>query len=160
MIEAVGEAYWPTYFRALDELLAPGGRVGLQSITMAHDRMLATRRGYTWIHKYVFPGGIVPSVRHLESLPSTRVAISSAATSARTTRTRWSVGGKVPRQLGASWRAPSMTLPADVGVLPRVLRGRVRAGYLGVSQFGLARSPFGAGFGSPRGSLLSPRAGH
>src|SRR3954467_904387 len=44
MIEAVGERYWPTYFAALDSLLAPGGRVGLQAITMPHDRMMATRR--------------------------------------------------------------------------------------------------------------------
>jgi hypothetical protein len=43
MIEAVGEPYWPAYFATLDRLLAPGGRVGLQAITMPHDRMLATR---------------------------------------------------------------------------------------------------------------------
>jgi cyclopropane-fatty-acyl-phospholipid synthase len=66
MIEAVGERFWPTYFTALDKLLAPGGRVGLQAITMAHEQMLATRRGYTWIHKYVFPGGIIPSLRAIE----------------------------------------------------------------------------------------------
>nr|WP_026424941.1 cyclopropane-fatty-acyl-phospholipid synthase family protein [Actinokineospora inagensis] len=61
MIEAVGERYWPTYFRAVDRLLRPGGRFGLQSITIADDRLRATRGGYTWIHKYVFPGGIIPS---------------------------------------------------------------------------------------------------
>ena len=42
MLEAVGERYWDAYFAALDEHLAPGGRIGLQTITMAHDRMLAT----------------------------------------------------------------------------------------------------------------------
>ena len=62
MIEAVAERYWPDYFRALDRLLAPGGRVGLQAITMPHERMLATRRTQTWILKYVFPGGLIPSV--------------------------------------------------------------------------------------------------
>ncbi len=67
MIEAVGLRYWPDYFGALDRLLRPGGRVGLQSITIAHDRMLATRDSYTWIHKYIFPGGIVPSVEAIES---------------------------------------------------------------------------------------------
>ncbi|WP_219824022.1 class I SAM-dependent methyltransferase [Actinokineospora auranticolor] len=61
MIEAVGERYWPTYFAAVDRLLRPGGRFGLQSITIADDRLRATRGGYTWIHKYVFPGGIIPS---------------------------------------------------------------------------------------------------
>lgn len=63
MIEAVGERYWPTYFSVLDRLLAPGGRVGLQAITMPHDRMLATRGGHTWIHKYIFPGGQIPSLQ-------------------------------------------------------------------------------------------------
>jgi len=62
MIEAVGEPYWPTYFRSIDRLLAPGGRAGLQAITMPHDRMLATRSGHTWIHKYIFPGGQIPSL--------------------------------------------------------------------------------------------------
>jgi cyclopropane-fatty-acyl-phospholipid synthase len=66
MIEAVGEQYWPVYFGALDRLLKPGGRVGLQAITMPHDRMLASRGDYTWIHKYVFPGGIIPSVEAIE----------------------------------------------------------------------------------------------
>ncbi|MEY9875257.1 cyclopropane-fatty-acyl-phospholipid synthase [Streptacidiphilus sp. MAP12-33] len=61
MIEAVGVEYWPGYFQALDTMLAPGGRVALQAITMPHDRLLATRRTYTWIHKYIFPGGMLPS---------------------------------------------------------------------------------------------------
>ena len=61
MIEAVGERWWPCYLRTLDERLAPGGRVGLQSILMPHDRMMATRSSWTWIHKYIFPGGLIPS---------------------------------------------------------------------------------------------------
>ncbi|HZD97127.1 MAG TPA: cyclopropane-fatty-acyl-phospholipid synthase family protein [Micromonosporaceae bacterium] len=67
MIEAVGEKYWPTYFRTLDRLLANGGRIGLQAITMRHDRMVAARHSYTWMHKYVFPGGLIPSVRAIEA---------------------------------------------------------------------------------------------
>ena len=27
---------------------------------MPHDRMLASRDTYTWIHKYIFPGGLMP----------------------------------------------------------------------------------------------------
>ena len=30
---------------------------------MPHDRMLATRNTYTWINKYIFPGGFLPSVQ-------------------------------------------------------------------------------------------------
>jgi cyclopropane-fatty-acyl-phospholipid synthase len=67
MIEAVAERYWPEYFAALDRLLAPGGRIGLQAITMPHHRMLATRRTQTWILKYIFPGGLIPSVTAIEA---------------------------------------------------------------------------------------------
>ncbi|GAA0601680.1 class I SAM-dependent methyltransferase [Kribbella sandramycini] len=61
MIEAVGEEYWPTYFRALEGLLAPGGTIAIQAILMDHDRLLATRNSYGWIQKYIFPGGLIPS---------------------------------------------------------------------------------------------------
>jgi cyclopropane-fatty-acyl-phospholipid synthase len=61
MIEAVGEKYWPTYFNAISSHLKKGGRFGLQAITMPHDRLLASKHAYTWIHKYIFPGGIIPS---------------------------------------------------------------------------------------------------
>src|SRR4051812_42819243 len=33
MVEAVGHEYWSTYFRTIDRVLAPGGRVGIQAIT-------------------------------------------------------------------------------------------------------------------------------
>ena len=61
MIEAVGIRWWPTYLTAIDQRLAVGGRVGLQTILMGHDRLLATQGSWTWIHKYIFPGGIIPS---------------------------------------------------------------------------------------------------
>ena len=70
MIEAVGERYWPVYFEALDRLLAPGGRVALQAITMPHDRMIATRDTYTWVQKYIFPGGLLPSAEALSAAMS------------------------------------------------------------------------------------------
>jgi cyclopropane-fatty-acyl-phospholipid synthase len=65
MVEAVGRDHWPAYFAALDRLVRPGGRVALQAITMPHRRMLATRDTYTWIVKYIFPGGQLPSVEAL-----------------------------------------------------------------------------------------------
>ncbi|MFH8529521.1 class I SAM-dependent methyltransferase [Streptomyces tendae] len=66
MIEAIGAEFWPVYFRTLDERLAPGGRAALQAITMPHDRMLAARHTHTWIQKYVFPGGLIPSTDAIE----------------------------------------------------------------------------------------------
>lgn len=63
MIEAVGFDFWTTYFQTIDALLKPGGRFALQTITMPHERMLASRSTHTWIQKYIFPGGLLPSVR-------------------------------------------------------------------------------------------------
>jgi cyclopropane-fatty-acyl-phospholipid synthase len=68
MIEAVGHEFWGTYFRTIDEVLAPNGRVAIQAITMPHDRMLATRGGQTWINKYIFPGGFLPSVEVIDQV--------------------------------------------------------------------------------------------
>ncbi|MHA7291252.1 class I SAM-dependent methyltransferase [Arthrobacter sp. MDT3-24] len=68
MVEAVGYEYWPIYFQTIDRVLAPGGKVAIQAITMPHGRMLATRNAYTWVHKYIFPGGFLPSVRAIESV--------------------------------------------------------------------------------------------
>jgi cyclopropane-fatty-acyl-phospholipid synthase len=81
MIEAVGEKYWPTYFSAIDSLLAPGGKVAIQAILLDHHRYLATRDTYTWIHKYIFPGGLLPSVKAIEQVVGehTRLAVTEVS---------------------------------------------------------------------------------
>ncbi len=68
MIEAVGEKFWPTYFDTIDSLLAPGGKLAIQAILFEHHRLEATRNTYTWIHKYIFPGGLLPSTQAIESV--------------------------------------------------------------------------------------------
>ncbi|MDX6282093.1 MAG: cyclopropane-fatty-acyl-phospholipid synthase, partial [Kribbellaceae bacterium] len=68
MIEAVGEKYWPVYFNAIERRLAPGGKAVIQAIVMPHDRMLATRNTFTWVQKYIFPGGLIPSVDVIEQV--------------------------------------------------------------------------------------------
>jgi cyclopropane-fatty-acyl-phospholipid synthase len=68
MIEAVGEEYWPGYFSTIDDHLAPGGRVAIQAITMSHARMLETRNSYGWIQKYIFPGGLIPSLQAIDDV--------------------------------------------------------------------------------------------
>ena len=67
MFEALGEEYWPVFFAACDGLLAPGGRMALQTITMPDARYRASRRSYTWIHKYIFPGGLIPSEQAIDA---------------------------------------------------------------------------------------------
>lgn len=61
MIEAVGEAYWPTYFATLRERLAPGGLAVLQVITIAEDRFAGYRARPDFIQRYIFPGGMLPT---------------------------------------------------------------------------------------------------
>ncbi|MDT5259168.1 MAG: cyclopropane-fatty-acyl-phospholipid synthase [Mycobacterium sp.] len=68
MIEAVGYHSWPRYFAALEQLVRPGGRVAIQAITMPHSRMLASRNTHTWIQKYIFPGGLLPSTRAISGI--------------------------------------------------------------------------------------------
>ena len=65
MFEAVGEEYWPTYFAKVREVLSPGGRAGLQIITI-RDELFASYRSHTdFIQRYVFPGGMLPSEQRL-----------------------------------------------------------------------------------------------
>jgi cyclopropane-fatty-acyl-phospholipid synthase len=66
MIEAVGANHWAEYFAAIDRALAPGGRVGLQAILQDDDIVQATKDTYTWIRKYIFPGGQCASVEAIE----------------------------------------------------------------------------------------------
>jgi cyclopropane-fatty-acyl-phospholipid synthase len=145
MIEAVGEAYWPVYFATIDRLLAPGGKVSIQAITMAHERMLATRRTFSWIQKYIFPGGIIPS---LQSIDETL----AAHTTLRVTQRR-ELGPHYARTLHL-WRERFIEQWPRVHELGfdetfrrmwefylAYCEAGFRTGYLGVSQLQLTRSP-------------------
>jgi cyclopropane-fatty-acyl-phospholipid synthase len=68
MIEAVGYHSWPTYFATVERLLRPEGRAVIQMITMPHARMLASRHTHTWIQKYIFPGGLLPSTQAISAI--------------------------------------------------------------------------------------------
>ncbi|MCZ4288541.1 SAM-dependent methyltransferase [Hoeflea alexandrii] len=68
MFEAVGEKYWPTYFSKVRECLKPGGRAGLQIITIKPEAYQAYRANPDFIQRYVFPGGMLPTENHLTSL--------------------------------------------------------------------------------------------
>jgi cyclopropane-fatty-acyl-phospholipid synthase len=66
MFEAVGEAYWPGYFDRVRDRLKPGGRAGLQVITIDDDLFAAYRRRPDFIQLNIFPGGMLPSERRLK----------------------------------------------------------------------------------------------
>jgi cyclopropane-fatty-acyl-phospholipid synthase len=72
MIEAVGERWWPAYFRAVRDALTPGGHACIQAITIADERFARYRTQSDFIQQYVFPGGMLPS-------PSRLVAEADAA---------------------------------------------------------------------------------
>jgi cyclopropane-fatty-acyl-phospholipid synthase len=66
MLEAVGEAYWPTYFEKLHDRLRPGGIAVLQVITIDEARFEDYRRRPDFIQKYIFPGGMLPTPQIVE----------------------------------------------------------------------------------------------
>jgi cyclopropane-fatty-acyl-phospholipid synthase len=75
MIEAVGFHAWQRYFATLERLVRPGGRVAIQAITMPHTRMMASRNTHTWIQKYIFPGGLLPSTQAISAITERRTGL-------------------------------------------------------------------------------------
>jgi cyclopropane-fatty-acyl-phospholipid synthase len=61
MMEAVGEAYWPIYFKTLHDRLNDGGTVVLQVITIDETRFDAYRQSTDFIQRHIFPGGMLPT---------------------------------------------------------------------------------------------------
>lgn len=62
MLEAVGEAYWPTFFGKLRQRLKVGGIAALQVITIDENRFEKYRRRPEFIQRYIFPGGMLPTI--------------------------------------------------------------------------------------------------
>jgi len=60
MFEAVGEGYWPVYFRMLNRCLRPGARAMVQSITIDEAQFERYRAGADFIQQFIFPGGMLP----------------------------------------------------------------------------------------------------
>ena len=67
MFEAVGQAYWSTYFATISRMLKIGGRAVIQSITIDHDAFQSYRDQPDFIQRYIFPGGMLPSMPMLET---------------------------------------------------------------------------------------------
>ena len=65
MFEAVGQEYWPAYFSKVRDCLRPGGRAGLQIITIRNDLFAGYKKRTDFIQKYIFPGGVLPSEESL-----------------------------------------------------------------------------------------------
>ena len=65
MFEAVGLPYYDRFFSAVDRLLAPGGAMLLQTITMNEARFPGYRRQSDFIRRHVFPGSELASVAEI-----------------------------------------------------------------------------------------------
>jgi cyclopropane-fatty-acyl-phospholipid synthase len=59
MIEAVGEAHWPSYFSTLFQRLKPGGAAAIQGITIREENYDYYRSGVDFIQRFIFPGGML-----------------------------------------------------------------------------------------------------
>jgi cyclopropane-fatty-acyl-phospholipid synthase len=143
MIEAVGEQWWPTYFRTLDERLAGGGRVGVQAILLPHERMMASKDSWTWIHKYIFPGGLIPSVEAIEQTVAGHTSLhlvdrhhfgASYAETLRRWRDRFDSNAEHVDQLGFD-----RTFRRMWHFYLAYCEAGFRAGYLDVAQFVFSR---------------------
>jgi cyclopropane-fatty-acyl-phospholipid synthase len=62
MFEAVGERYWPVYFRTIADKLKRGGKAVVQTIMMQDEEFEDYRKRSDFIRHYVFPGGMLPSL--------------------------------------------------------------------------------------------------
>ena len=62
MIEAIGHRQFPTYFAAIDRVLARDGVAAIQAILIPDQRYHSYRRSRDWIRKHIFPGGLLPSL--------------------------------------------------------------------------------------------------
>ncbi|SNX82209.1 related to cyclopropane-fatty-acyl-phospholipid synthase [Melanopsichium pennsylvanicum] len=66
MLEAVGIEFLPTYFSCVDRVLKKQGGVAVfQCITISENRAEAYYKGVDFIKKWIFPGGVLPSVTSL-----------------------------------------------------------------------------------------------
>ena len=94
MFEAVGERWWPSYFKTIKKAMRPGGRAVIQSITIRDDIFGDYRKGTDFIQQHVFPGGMLPSRSAFRA---------AAAKQGLTVRSEYAFGHDYARTL-AEWR--------------------------------------------------------
>ena len=72
MVEAVGRAYWPTFFDCIARNLAPGGRAAIQYIAIREPLFSAYAASADFIQAYIFPGGMLVSEAEFRRLAAQR----------------------------------------------------------------------------------------
>ncbi|HET8710173.1 MAG TPA: cyclopropane-fatty-acyl-phospholipid synthase family protein [Spongiibacteraceae bacterium] len=61
MIEAVGEHWWPNYFKVISNTLKRGGKAVIQGIVIRDELFAEYRKSTDFIQQYIFPGGMLPT---------------------------------------------------------------------------------------------------
>ena len=67
MFEAVGYEFYPAFFKVVDQVMRPGGRFAMQTITYPDAGFERYRNSLDWIRKYIFPGGLLPSMEAIRN---------------------------------------------------------------------------------------------
>ncbi|MGD0636040.1 MAG: cyclopropane-fatty-acyl-phospholipid synthase family protein [Beijerinckiaceae bacterium] len=81
MLEAVGRAFWPSYFGMIRDRLARDGQAVLQVITLDESRYDSYAREVDFIQRYIFPGGMLPTPAIMrEQIASAGLALKSTFT--------------------------------------------------------------------------------
>ncbi|MDC3135437.1 cyclopropane-fatty-acyl-phospholipid synthase family protein [Candidatus Pelagibacter sp.] len=70
MIEAVGQNYLESYFKAIKKNLSTDGRAAIQAITIDDSLFDRYKTKQDFIQKYIFPGGFLPSKNSLNKYVS------------------------------------------------------------------------------------------
>ena len=68
MFEAVGSEYWNTFFKKVESVLKPKGSISLQLITIDDKIYDVYKVNPDFIQKYIFPGGMLPSMKVLKNI--------------------------------------------------------------------------------------------
>ena len=66
MFEALGQAYWRTYFKKISSVLRTGGHAVIQSITINNNDFKNYSKGSDFIQQFIFPGGMLPCPKEVE----------------------------------------------------------------------------------------------
>lgn len=72
MIEAVGYQYMDSFFKQCNSRLRKGGKMLIQSITIADQRFDYYLNNVDFIQRYIFPGGFLPSIQLLGDKVATK----------------------------------------------------------------------------------------
>jgi len=68
MFEAVGPQYWDLFAKRISDLLTPDGVAVMQMITIDENIFKSYQKRTDFIQKYIFPGGMLPTLRHIKEM--------------------------------------------------------------------------------------------